>query len=611
MSRVVRPVEDKIGNNACKAILAIFMWRPVVALIRDLIFGLPAITFRRGTKAPQTERQHILLRAHIPRLLPRIGMASNVLESEHARDPRASRIGRTETVRSSAFRLFLIMAIATMLLSATLVQRAFAEGSSPVSLGYVDNYDKSVEPGSAVSYNWTVTNPDWNQTFRVDVFVSGSDTAWTLVVNRDFVTLAPTDTWTVTLTVFAPPTQKSGQLVVQVLFRVTNATEGWNLAAFPVITRIVESPLVMGLFENPLPPPLDGKYGVFLLDVAIWTLIVVAVYEILELFLRRITKRTKTHVDDIVFGIVRLPLLTLLILLGIVESLDVLGLPLGFSSIISKVYYVIMVLVLAYVAYKIFRDVVIYYGKLYATKTQTQIDDVVIPLAEKVGAVVIVVIAVAVLMSYVGLDLTILAVGSIVVSMVIAFALQDTLSNFFSGIYLLTDRPFKAGELIVLETGDVCRVERIGMRSTRLYKIFEHTIMIVPNNRLANERIVNIVQPDQLYKIVVKVGVAYGTNTEQVVGILKEIALRHPRVLRDADKAPVVRLLDLGESSLQFILSVWIDNVYNQWAVASDLREAILREFAATGIEIPFPQRVIWTRSLGNQGLDKQVPSNK
>jgi len=519
------------------------------------------------------------------------------MQGEHRGNP-IRRMGAKSLSRKRPKGMGMAAAIAAAIFGMTLLPIASPQEAPPVTIGYPDTYSKVIEPGSTATYNWTFVNNDWNQTFRVGVFISAGNNDWTYILNRDFFNLAPNGTWMATLTVVPPLTARSGQSIAQVTFRITNETADWNIAAPSATTTIHESPLVLGLFENPLPPPLDGKHGVFLLDILLWAMIVLVVYFVSERVFKRIARRTKTKLDDIILGIVRKPVLVLLIFLGVVESLDVLDLPTSLFALVSRVYYVVMILILTYVAYKIFRDVVIHYGKKYAEKTDTQFDDVVVPLAEKLGAVVIIVIGVAILMAYTGVDLTLLAVGSIVVSMVIAFALQDTLSNFFSGIYLLTDRPFKLGDLIVLESGDICRVERIGMRSTKLYRLFEHTIMVVPNNKLANERIVNVVQPDMRYKIVVKVGVAYGTNVDQVSRILKDVALRNPHVLRDDDKAPVVRFTAFGDSSLEFALAVWIDDVYNQWAVASELREAILKEFTAARIEIPFPQRVVWTRSL-------------
>ena len=266
-------------------------------------------------------------------------------------------------------------------------------------------------------------------------------------------------------------------------------------------------------------------------------------------------------------------------------------------ELLDKVYFIIMFLVILYLVFKLFKKVVIYYGNVYAEKTDTEVDDIVIPVAEKIGAVLIIVVGIAILLGYLGIDVTMLAVGSIVISMVIAFALQDTLSNFFSGIYLLTDRPFKVGDLILLESGEVCRVEDIGMRSTRVYNTFEHTLIILPNNKLANDKIVNYTEPDSQFRITVSVGVAYGTDPEKVIKILFGITDANTNVLKEPEKfKPTMRFTKFDDSSLNFELVAWIDHVENRFDVTTEIHKEIDKKFKEEKVEIPFPQRVVWMR---------------
>ncbi len=358
---------------------------------------------------------------------------------------------------------------------------------------------------------------------------------------------------------------------------------------------------VLDLFDNPLPPPLDNDYGVFMLDVILWIVIIVGIYFLLELALKRLSKSTETEFDDIVFGIIRTPILLLLMVYAVIRSLRALEqewwMEPWIFELLDQVYFIVLFLVILYLTYKLFKKIVIYYGNIFAKKTDTEFDDIIIPVAEKVGAVLIIVVGIAILLSYLGVDLTMLAVGSIVISMVIAFALQDTLSNFFSGIYLLTDRPFKVGDLILLESGEVCRVEDIGMRSTRVYNTFEHTLIVLPNNRLANDKIVNYTEPDTQFRITVPVSVAYGTDPDKVIKILFGVAMANPNILKKLKKyKPSVRFTKFGDSSLNFELVVWIDHVEKRFDVTTVVHKQIDRRFKEEKVEIPFPQRVVWMR---------------
>jgi small-conductance mechanosensitive channel len=197
-------------------------------------------------------------------------------------------------------------------------------------------------------------------------------------------------------------------------------------------------------------------------------------------------------------------------------------------------------------------------------------------------------------LSVIGVEITALLAGAGVFGLVIAFAAQDTLSNFFSGLHLLLDRPFHIGDVILLESGEYCRVEGVGMRSTKLYSLFDHELIVLPNNMIANQRIINIVRPDMKIKNRVEVGVAYGSDVEKVKRILYDAAANHPHVVMDDGFEPLVRFTGFGDSSLDFLLIFSVDDVMNQWKTRSDIVSEIDRRFRAEGVTIPFPQRTVW-----------------
>jgi small-conductance mechanosensitive channel len=116
---------------------------------------------------------------------------------------------------------------------------------------------------------------------------------------------------------------------------------------------------------------------------------------------------------------------------------------------------------------------------------------------------------------------------------------------------------------------------------------------------MANDKIVNFTEPDTQFRITIRVGVAYGTDPEKVIKILNEIAEKHPQVLKKPEiYKPSVRFAKFGESSLNFELWVWIDDVYKRFDVATELNQEIDRRFKKDKIEIPFPQRVVWMKDL-------------
>ena len=197
------------------------------------------------------------------------------------------------------------------------------------------------------------------------------------------------------------------------------------------------------------------------------------------------------------------------------------------------------------------------------------------------------------------MNITVFIAGFGIAGLVIAFAMQDTLANFFAGIHILSDRPFKVGDTILIE-GDYCRVEKIGLRSTWLYNRFDHDIVIFPNKRIAEDKIVNLTEPDQKFKVRVSVGVAYGSDLDKVQKIMIEaLESQEGVIVDDTNRKAFVRFQEFGDSSLDFKVIAWIGDIFDQWKIAHDARLQIKRRFAEEGIEIPFPQRVVHTVEEG------------
>jgi MscS family membrane protein len=176
---------------------------------------------------------------------------------------------------------------------------------------------------------------------------------------------------------------------------------------------------------------------------------------------------------------------------------------------------------------------------------------------------------------------------------VVGFAAQSTLSNLFAGLQLLIDRPFKVGDLLYME-GDMFEVKTIGLRSTTLLDTNLNQLVIIPNNDMANNKIVNTVEPNRELTISVVVGVAYGSNIELVKQLMIEAYDELPS--SNKHKRPALRMNDFADSSINMKIFIPIDEVTERWKAASDYREIVYRKFNKVGVEIPFPQRVVFLK---------------
>ena len=202
-----------------------------------------------------------------------------------------------------------------------------------------------------------------------------------------------------------------------------------------------------------------------------------------------------------------------------------------------------------------------------------------------IGIVLSILLAIVVM----GADLTNLTVIAGALSVGIGFGLQNVISNFVSGIIILFERPFKVGDWVNIN-GEEGKIKQINIRSTEL-ETFKRTSVIVPNATLLSTSVINMTHGDNWTRVNVSVGVAYGSDVEKVRDILIECALNNPKVLKNP--APYVIFSDFGESSLNFDLRCYSNNIWEGWSIPSELRFAINKRFIEEGIEIPFPQVVV------------------
>ncbi len=205
-----------------------------------------------------------------------------------------------------------------------------------------------------------------------------------------------------------------------------------------------------------------------------------------------------------------------------------------------------------------------------------------------------VILAGVIAFSYIGLNLQNIAIVAGALSVGIGFGLQSIVNNFVSGLILLAERPIKTGDWIVVGSEQGI-VRRVNVRATEI-ETFDRCTVIVPNSDLISGVVKNWMHNDISGRIVVPVGVGYGSDPDQVREILLDCAKEHDLVLNYP--APQVFFIGFGDSSLDFDVRCYLGDVFNTLIVMSDLRFAILRRLREADIEIPFPQRDVNLRDM-------------
>ncbi len=178
----------------------------------------------------------------------------------------------------------------------------------------------------------------------------------------------------------------------------------------------------------------------------------------------------------------------------------------------------------------------------------------------------------------------------------LGFAAKDTLANLFAGISIIVDAPFKVGDFIVLEDGDRGRVTDIGIRSTRLITL-DNIEIIIPNAIIGNSRVVNQSGGPAVHsRLRIPIGVAYGSDLEQVRGILEKVAEQEPLVLEEPHRR--VRIIAFGESSIHFEMLVWVALPELREPAVDRLLTEVYNAFRANAIEIPYPKRDLYLHQI-------------
>jgi small-conductance mechanosensitive channel len=209
-----------------------------------------------------------------------------------------------------------------------------------------------------------------------------------------------------------------------------------------------------------------------------------------------------------------------------------------------------------------------------------------------------------VLLQVMGVSLTKLTILGGALGVGIGFGLQTIVNNFASGLILLFERPLKVGDTIELGT-EMGVVKHLGLRST-IIKTFDNAEIVVPNSDLVSAQVTNWTLAERKARVKVPIGVAYGSDINQVLQILLSVAGDHPMTL--TTPPPRALFLNFGASSLDFELRVWIADFSDRRQVQSELNQEINNEFADAGIEIPFPQTDLHIRTIDREAAETLRP---
>ncbi len=343
----------------------------------------------------------------------------------------------------------------------------------------------------------------------------------------------------------------------------------------------------------------EGSFLMFLLLVVAFTVVFQIGLMILRSIARFVAGKTQTTLDDeFIHAVSRyFPVLALFTALFISVEIIYPDLMIGEYNEFD-IYFMLMLAALAFLVSEVVDVALVWYGiKIQPPKRKQVSRKNIFPFVRNVIKVAIFVLFGVFILQIARFDTTALITGLGIGGLAVALALQGTLSNFFGGVHILIDKPFREGDYIILENGQEGVVDRIGWRTTKIVTLGKDEI-VVPNAKLAESIIKNESTPKDETGVLYQIGVSYDSDVDKVIETIKKavknVESKNEFLVKDTAWA---RLDSYGDYALNFKFGYLVYGYRNQFGVLADVNKEIFKEFKKNKIEIPYPMMVVKTKN--------------
>ncbi len=304
--------------------------------------------------------------------------------------------------------------------------------------------------------------------------------------------------------------------------------------------------------------------------------------------LKRLAKKTKTELDDQIVKVISVPLYLFMMLTGIYFSLRSLSSLAPHMLWITRIFFSVLVMISAYCVSKIINTLIESRMKTKGEleKAPKLLEKIVFMLAYLVGIILI--------MDHFNISITPLLATLGVGGLALGLALQSTLSNFFAGINIISDKLIKVGDFVEFE-GNSGFVEDIGWRSTKI-KTIQNYYIIAPNSKIAESTITTFDMPENEVSILVECGVAYTSDLKKVERVTIEVAKGIQNTVEGAvrDFEPFIRFRNFGDSNIDFTVTLRAETITSRYVMKHEFIKALKARYDKEKIEISWPVRKVF-----------------
>ncbi|MCX9084828.1 MAG: mechanosensitive ion channel family protein [Candidatus Methanoperedens sp.] len=359
------------------------------------------------------------------------------------------------------------------------------------------------------------------------------------------------------------------------------------------------------------------KLILFFIIIFLTFLIKFIIIYIIDSKISVLVKKSKTEFDDLLINAIKIPLGYMILLQGFYAATLALQLPekiglFEISLIVHAIYILSVSLIMLYFTFKII-DIIAYYLYLQAKKSESTLDDQLVPLIVKSLRIVVATVGILFILQNFGYNVTSLLAGLGIGGLAFALAAQNTVSNLFGSITIFSDKPFQLGDWI--QVGDIeGTVEEVGFRTTRVRR-FDQALVTVPNSQFINTGVVNY-SAMKKRRITFNLGLIYGTSASK----MNEVVAGIKKIIKEDEEFDhsfyMVRFTEFGAYSLNIFIYCFTRTT--DWAEFLRVKEKfnikIMQLVEELCVQIAFPSQTIYMNNPylnnGNDKTREMIPGN-
>ncbi len=341
-------------------------------------------------------------------------------------------------------------------------------------------------------------------------------------------------------------------------------------------------------YGNPI-----GMWGLVLLIILASIVLAKVILWFTKNIFKKLTKKTKSKIDDIIIDMLEEPLAFAIIIFGVWMALKLLDLSKfgDLEKLISQAYFILIIFDLAWLLNRLFAAIIKEYLTPLVQKSETDLDDQLLPIIAKGIKVTVWVLAIIIGLNNAGYNVGALLAGMGIGGLALAMAAKDTVSNIFGGFTIFTDKPFTIKDRVKVDGIDGI-VEEIGIRSTRI-RTLAGRLVTVPNSKFTDNKIENVSsEPNR--KVALNLGLTYDTSTDKIQKAIDILIAINKNTEATEDKT-VAGFNAFDPSALNIIYIYYIKKGESNMLVQTTMNLEILKQFNENNLEFAFPTQTIFT----------------